>query len=60
MGKVQHFGDSVDHRIAERDQRVDAAQADAGDQVGQKLHSLKHLTLVLPDVTEPQYVQKIQ
>ena len=31
VGKVQHLGDTVDHRIAQRDDGVDAAQADATD-----------------------------
>ena len=27
VGEVQHFGDAVDHGVAQRDQRVDAPQA---------------------------------
>ena len=34
VGEVQHLGNAVDHRIAQGDQRVNAAQADTVDQVG--------------------------
>ena len=40
VGKVQHFGNAVYHRIPQGDQRIDAAQADAADQIGQKLHAV--------------------
>ena len=33
VGEVQHFGDAVDHRVAERDDGVHAAEADAADEV---------------------------
>ena len=33
VGKVEHFGDAVDHGIAQGDDGVDAAQADAVDQI---------------------------
>ena len=34
VGEVQHLGNAVDHRIAQGDQRVNAAQTDTVDQVG--------------------------
>ena len=33
VGKVQHFGDAVDHRVAERDDGVHAAEAQTADQI---------------------------
>ena len=38
VGKVQHFRNAVNHRIAQCDDRVDAAQTDAADQMVQKAH----------------------
>ena len=38
VGKVQHFRDAVHHRVSQRDNRVDTAQADAVNQVGQEYH----------------------
>ena len=38
VGEVQHLGDAVDHGVAQGDDGVDAAQADAADEVGQKFH----------------------
>ena len=38
VGEIQHFGDTVDHGIAQGDDGVDAAQADAADQIVQKTH----------------------
>lgn len=43
MGKVQHLSDAVHHCVAQCDQSIHAAQADAVDQVGQKLHPVIHL-----------------
>ena len=34
VGKVQHLGNAVDHRIAEGDDGVHAAEADAADEIG--------------------------
>ena len=38
MGKVEHLGNAVDHGIAQGDDGVDAAQADAGEYVAQEGH----------------------
>ena len=36
VGEVQHFRNAIDHGVAQRDQRVDAAQVDAADQMIEK------------------------
>lgn len=41
--EVQHFCNAVNHRVAECDDGVDAAQTDAADQMIQKAHGLEHL-----------------
>ena len=43
--EVQHLGNAVNHRVAECDDGVDAAQTDAADQMIQKAHGLEHLIL---------------
>ncbi len=43
VGKIQHFGDTVDHGVAQRDDGINAAQADAADQIGEDRHSKRHL-----------------
>ena len=39
MGKVQHFRDAVNHRVAQGDNGVDAPQAQPVDQVVKKNHT---------------------
>ena len=58
VGEVQHFGNAVDHRVPQGDQRIHAPQTDAVDQVGQKLHCVKHLTLSLSAVYKAAHMQK--
>ena len=43
MRKVEHFSDAVHHRITQRDDGVNASQADAVDQVGKKQCHFIHL-----------------
>ncbi|MPM45677.1 hypothetical protein SDC9_92367 [bioreactor metagenome] len=43
VGKIQHFGDTVDHSVAQSDDGINAAQADAADQIGEDRHSKRHL-----------------
>ena len=40
MREVQHLRDTVYHRISKCDQRINAAEADAADQVRQKIHKI--------------------
>ena len=47
VGKVQHLGNAVDHGIAEGDDRVHAAEADAADEIGQKFHRMAPLFSLL-------------
>ena len=46
VGEVQHFGNAVNHRIAERDDGVDASQTDSVNQVGKKQCHFIHLICV--------------
>ena len=45
--EVQHFCNAVNHRVAECDDGVDAAQTDAADQMIQKAHGLEHPILLI-------------
>ena len=40
MGEVQHLGNAVDHRIAQRDECVYAAERNTSYKIRQKLHTL--------------------